>query len=128
LKFLVDNALSPRLANGLAAAGHDAVHVRDLGLQSADDETLFQLAADENRILVSEDTDFGTLLALRQTASPSVILLRHMPDRSADNLLSVLLANLEAVDSYLDTGAVVVIEASRVRIRRLPISDTPRNE
>ena len=124
MRFLVDNALSPRLASGLAAAGHDAVHVRDLGLQSADDETLFQLAADESRILVSEDTDFGTLLALRQTATPSVILFRHMPDRSADNLLAVLLANLDAVSLDLDKGAVVVIEISRVRIRRLPISDT----
>ena len=87
-------------------------------------KTLFQFAADQSRILVSEDTDFGTLLALRQTSTPSVILFRHMLDRSANNLLAVLLANLDAVGSYLNKGAVVVIEISRVRIRRLPISDT----
>jgi hypothetical protein len=37
--FLIDNNLSPLLANALNAAGHDAVYVRDLGMQAAPDET-----------------------------------------------------------------------------------------
>ena len=121
MTFLVDNALSPQLAKGLRAAGLDAVHVRDLGLQAADDEALFELAAREDRILLSEDTDFGTLLALRESAKPSVILFRHMPDRSAVSLTSILLTNLDAVESDLTTGAIVVFEANRIRVRRLPI-------
>ena len=121
MKFLVDNALSPRLAEGLRAAGHDALHVRELGLQSASDKALFELASREMRILVSEDTDFGTLLVLWESAKPSVILFRRMPNRAAAGLLRVLLANLGAVESDLTAGAIVIFDASRIRVRRLPI-------
>ena len=121
MRFLVDNALSPRLAKGLRDAGHDAVHVRDLGLAGATDDELFRLAASEKRVLLSEDTDFGTILALRSERRPSVLLFRRMSDRSARALLAILLANLDVVSAALDAGAVVVIEPERVRVRRLPI-------
>ena len=122
MRLLIDNALSPRLAEGLREVGYDAVHVRDLGMQSAEDAELFDLAADEDRVLISEDTDFGTLLSLRGAAKPSVVLLRHMPDRSAAALLVVLLANFAAVEADLELGAVVVLEPGRIRVRRLPIT------
>jgi predicted nuclease of predicted toxin-antitoxin system len=73
VKFLIDNALSPAVGEALAAAEHDAVHVRSLQLHAASDEEIFDLAAQEGRVVVSADTDFGTLLAIRKSASPSVI-------------------------------------------------------
>jgi predicted nuclease of predicted toxin-antitoxin system len=121
MRLLIDNALSPTVARGLSAAGYDVVHVRDVGLHHAADASIFDFAAAQGRTLVSADTDFGTLLAARAVAKPSVILFRDTAVRRPESQVEVLLANLAALTDHLEAGSCVSIRGDSLRVRRLPL-------
>lgn len=128
MRFFVDNALSPALASLLSQAGHDALHVRAEGLQHAGDIEIFERAAAEDRVLVSADTDFGTLLAVRIASKPSVIQFRGPGSRRPEVLANTLLLNLSQLAGALESGSIVTFEPSRVRVRSLPIQSRSSSE
>lgn len=121
MRFLIDNSLSPLVAQGLQEAGHDVVHVRDLNMQRAADEEIMARALRERRVVVAADTDFGTLLAWGKGQGPSVIVFRRVSQRRPDAQVRLLLANLPAIEESLEKGSIVVIEDDRMRVRPLPI-------
>ena len=123
MRFLIDNALSPEVAQGLQAAGHDAVHVRTRELHEAPDEAVFQVALAEERVLVSADTDFGALLITARRTRPSVILFRHGGPRRPNQQAKVILDNLPTCAEDLDRGAIVVFRRNKIRIRKLLFPD-----
>lgn len=63
----------------------------------------------------------GELLAQQRTAAPSFVLLRTYEPMTPDKQACVLLANLPTVPGDLEQGAIVVIERSQLRLRRLPL-------
>ncbi len=121
MRLLLDENLSPLLVDFLAAAGHDVVHVRDLGMAGARDEVVLATAETSKRTLISADTDFGTLLARSGAQKPSVVLIRRAVGRRAAEQALMLIDNLPVVDDDLAEGAVVVLGEKTIRIRRLPM-------
>jgi predicted nuclease of predicted toxin-antitoxin system len=121
LRFLVDANLSPRVAARLHSAGHDVTHVGDEGLLTADDQLILAHASGSGRILISADADFATLLAVGGRSEPSLVLLRSADRLTPDQQANLILANLDAVASDLDSGAVVTIGHGHLRVRTLPV-------
>lgn len=124
MKFLVDANLSPRIAERVREAGHEAVHVADIGLVSADDDVILQRAVDADEVIVTADADFGTLLALGGHARPSVVLLRSSDHLAPDGQAALLLRAVERVADDLAAGAVATVTPGRIRVRSLPVAPT----
>lgn len=120
MNFLIDNSLAPLLAEKLREAGHDSVHVRRYGIHKADDEVIFERASQEDRVLVSADTDFGAMLGSKQVAKPSVILIKRSSVRRPEAQARLLLANRPVIADLLDHGSIVVFDGARLRSRTLP--------
>lgn len=122
MRFLIDNALSPEVARLLRDAGHDAVHVRDYGLQAAEDPVILERAWIEERVVVSADSDFAMLLALSRRSKPSFMLFREADIIRAQDYASRILESLSLLESELDAGCVVTFRRGRIRVRSLPIA------
>lgn len=124
MRLLVDQNLARRVATLLVEAGHDAVHVADRGLSRAEDDEVLALALAEDRVLVSEDTDFGALLARSGDRLPSFVLIRTAEPLTSDDQAALLVANLPHAERDLEAGAIVVLGRGRMRVRPLPITPT----
>lgn len=120
MRFLADMGVATSTVQELASAGHDAIHLRHLGLQRLPDDEILAKARGERRIVLTFDLDFGDLLALGMHQSPSVIIFR-LRDETPKSVTPKLLEVIAQRATELETGAVIVVEDSRYRLRRLPL-------
>lgn len=113
MRFLVDAQLPARLARALATAGHDTVHTSELpdGNRSSD-ATICEVADAADMVVVTKDRDFRNSHLLRGT--PRRLLVVATGNVTNDALVSLLTANLGAIEAALTTSAFVEVAADRL--------------
>jgi predicted nuclease of predicted toxin-antitoxin system len=121
MKFLADMGVSRGVVQWLRSEGHDAAHLAELGLQRLVDPGIFDKAFAESRIVLTFDLDFGEILAMSRDRIVSVILFR-LNNTTTPFVIERLRAALRDANEALPSGAIVVVEDGRHRIRRLPLN------
>lgn len=119
-KLLVDMNLSPEWVSVLHKHGWQAVHWSDFGNPRASDRDIMNWAVAHQCIVFTHDLDFGTMLALSHATGPSVIQVRAeniLPNYLEDSIISALNQH----EAELSSGALVVVDESRSRVRVLPL-------
>jgi predicted nuclease of predicted toxin-antitoxin system len=121
MRLLLDMNLSADLCPALAEAGHETVHWSGVGDPGASDASIMEYARNHGFIVVSHDLDFSALLAATHIDGPSVIQIRTQ-DVLAPGFIELLSTTLRRFEMELATGALVVVDESRSRVRLLPIT------
>jgi predicted nuclease of predicted toxin-antitoxin system len=120
MKLLVDMNLSPRWIGVLEDAGHEAVHWAAIGAGNATDVEIMAHAAAHDFVVPTQDLDFGSILAVTGGQRPSVIQIRT-DDLSPDVIGHQVVAAIRQTEADLRDGALLSIDASRARLRVLPL-------
>lgn len=120
IRLLLDQGAPYRAARLLSDRGIDTLHVGDLGLSEALDETILERARELDRIVCTFDGDYHALMALSSAVSPSVIFLRiaRLNYLKFADLIEGVCRQLSA---ELDAPVLVTVTARGVRLHGLPV-------
>ncbi|MFY8001393.1 MAG: DUF5615 family PIN-like protein [Candidatus Kapaibacteriota bacterium] len=118
--IIIDMNLSPLWSEVLRKAGFEAMHWSSIGKATDEDSIIMDYARNHDSIVFTHDMDFGMLLALTNAAAPSVLQIRTA-DVMPDAISPLILHALTAYANELEQGALLVIDAAKMRVRLLPL-------
>jgi predicted nuclease of predicted toxin-antitoxin system len=122
MKILLDEGLPRRAAALLRDGGMDAVHLTEIAEASTADPVILEEARNTGRIVVTLDSDFHTILAVRGWTSPSVIRIRR-EGLSAEDVRDLVVRLVNDHGPSLLSGVALSVRAHLVGIRKLPLTD-----
>lgn len=117
MKFLLDQDVYFVTYRFLKDSGHDVVRAAEIGLSQSEDEELISIAQEQDRILITRDRDFGTLVFLKSLGS-GVIYLRMLPS-TQESVHGELARAIKAYSEEEIKKAFIVIEPDGYRFRRI---------
>lgn len=98
----------------------DAIHVGEIDMATAADAAILAHSRQDQRVVVTLDSDFHALLALSGASSPSVIRIR-IEGLRGESLAALLRTVLGQCGDELALGPVITVQEGRMRVRRLPL-------
>jgi predicted nuclease of predicted toxin-antitoxin system len=116
MRFLADESCDMAVVLALRDAGHDVMRVFDRG-RGTKDAQVAQIAQEEQRVLLTEDKDFGQLVHAASRIAVGVVLFRF-PHRARSEIGAAAASAVGALGDRLRT-AFVVVEPGRFRIAEL---------
>lgn len=117
-RFLVDEDLPRSLVPHLAAAGFAAEDVRNVGLRGKPDAAILEYAVARALVLLSGDMGFGNLLRFPLGSHAGIVITRFPNEMPTVALNEAILHALRALSDDDLAGNLIVIEPSRIRLRR----------
>jgi predicted nuclease of predicted toxin-antitoxin system len=123
VRFVVDMNLSALWTAELAKDGHDAVHWSFVGAADASDDEILAWAANEGRVVMTADLDFGVAVATRRLTAPSVVQIRDA-NTDPDAIGPAVRLAIKAAGAVLIDGAILTINRHQARIRPGPQAHT----
>ncbi len=120
MKFLIDQSLPLRAAAALRKEGYDALHAGEAGLSRAPDDEILGWCRTEDRIVVTPDSDFPTLLVLARASRPSVIRI-FAQGLSAADVASTVVRVASSHEAMLQKEALITVRRHLTSLRELPI-------
>ena len=117
MRFLADENVSRLVVERLRTAGFDVASVHETRPGASDKDVLDEAGSDD-RVLITEDRDFGELVIRQRLKVRGIILLEL--DRLPSAAEAELVAEVVRIHGSTLTGNLVVIEPARVRVRPLP--------
>lgn len=121
MKILIDMNLSPQWCEVFTNYGWESLHWSAVGDPRTTDRLIMTWAEVNGYIVFTHDLDFGALLAATKAASPSVIQVRAQNVLPA-HLEGIIIDTLRQFESVLESGALIVIDEARSRVRILPLN------
>ena len=116
MRFLVDECTGPAVARWLSEQGHEVFCVYSEA-RGMDDDDVIQKAFAEDRILITNDRDFGEKVYRERGPHKGVVLLRLGDERASGKVDTIQ----RLLDRYPDrlTGDFAVVTETRVRFARV---------
>jgi len=123
MKLLLDQGLPRSSAEILRNKGWDIQHTGEIGMSRATDRQILEYARDEQRIVITLDSDFHAILAVENLNSPSVVRIRQEGLRGPE--LAELVEKIwSRIGQQLENGAMATITEKAMRIKKIPLHES----